>query len=157
MVRRSRFNYSLSIALAVLLISGPLALSSSAARAAVRETRVALDQGAAGLGQAIERLGVIGSVLHTGAHPDDEDSALLAYLARGRQAKTAYLSLTRGDGGQNLIGPELYDALGVIRTEEMMAARRLDGAEQFFTRAYDFGFSKRREEALSRWDRSVVL
>ncbi len=155
----SRLYHSLSIALAIVLTSGQLAASTVAtvARTGFENRKVALDQGAAGLGQAIEKLGVIGSVLHTGAHPDDEDSALLAYLARGRQARTAYLSLTRGDGGQNLIGPELYDALGVIRTEEMMAARRLDGAEQFFTRAYDFGFSKKREEALSRWDRSVVL
>jgi LmbE family N-acetylglucosaminyl deacetylase len=109
------------------------------------------------LGQAIKRLGVVASVLHTGAHPDDEDSALLAYLARGRQARTAYLSLTRGDGGQNLIGPELYEALGVIRTEELLAARRLDGAQQFFTRAFDFGFSKSRKETLEKWDRESVL
>ena len=119
--------------------------------------QTALDRGVAGLGQAINRLGVIASVLHTGAHPDDEDSGLLAYLARGRQARTAYLSLTRGDGGQNLIGPELYESLGVIRTDEMLAARRLDGASQFFTRAFDFGFSKVREEALSKWDREAVL
>jgi LmbE family N-acetylglucosaminyl deacetylase len=117
----------------------------------------ALDRGAVGLGQAINRLGMIASVLHTGAHPDDEDSGLLAYLARGRQARTAYLSLTRGDGGQNLIGPELYESLGVIRTDEMLAARRLDGASQFFTRAFDFGFSKVREEALSKWDKEAVL
>jgi hypothetical protein len=82
---------------------------------------------------------------------------LLAYLARGRQARTAYLSLTRGDGGQNLIGPELYEALGVIRTEELLAARRLDGAQQFFTRAFDFGFSKSRTETLQKWDREAVL
>ena len=117
----------------------------------------AMDRGAVGLGQAINRLGTIASVLHTGAHPDDEDSGLLAYLARGRRARTAYLSLTRGDGGQNLIGPELYESLGVIRTDEMLAARRLDGASQFFTRAYDFGFSKVREEALSKWDKEAVL
>ena len=109
------------------------------------------------LGQAIKRLGIVGSVLHTGAHPDDEDSGLLAYLARGRQVRTAYLSLTRGDGGQNVIGPELYESLGVIRTEELLAARRLDGAQQFFTRAYDFGFSKSRIETLSKWDPEAVL
>src|SRR5690349_16429841 len=109
------------------------------------------------LGQAIKRLAIVGSVLHTGAHPDDEDSGLLAYLARGRQARTAYLSLTRGDGGQNLIGPELYEALGVIRTEELLAARKLDGAQQFFSRAYDFGFSKSRKETLGKWDREAVL
>jgi LmbE family N-acetylglucosaminyl deacetylase len=113
--------------------------------------------GAVELGQAIRRLGVVASVLHTGAHPDDEDSGLLAYLARGRQARTAYLSLTRGDGGQNLIGPELYELLGVIRTEELLAARRIDGASQFFSRAFDFGFSKSRDETLSKWDREAVL
>src|SRR5215470_649351 len=121
------------------------------------DTRPAEDRGTAALGQSIKRLGIVASVLHTGAHPDDEDSALLAYLARGRQARTAYLSLTRGDGGQNLIGPELYDALGVIRTEELLAARRLDGASQFFSRAYDFGFSKLRSEALSKWNPNEVL
>jgi LmbE family N-acetylglucosaminyl deacetylase len=110
-----------------------------------------------GLGQAIKKLSTIASALHTGAHPDDEDSGLLACLARGRQARTAYLSLTRGDGGQNLIGPELYESLGVIRTEELLAARRLDGAGQFFTRAYDFGFSKSRDEALTKWNREETL
>lgn len=92
-----------------------------------------------------------------GAHPDDEDTALLAYLARGESARTAYLSLTRGDGGQNLIGPELGEALGVIRTEELLQARRLDGAEQFFTRAYDFGFSKTLAEAKEKWDEKIIL
>ncbi len=109
------------------------------------------------LGEAIRKLGTIASVLHTGAHPDDEDSGLLAYFARGRQARTAYLALTRGDGGQNLIGPELYEALGVIRTEELLAARRVDGAKQFFTRAFDFGFSKSRDEALSKWNQEELL
>ena len=98
------------------------------ARSQVSSAVSSLDIGAQGLGQAIRRLGVVASALHTGAHPDDEDSGLLAYLARGRQARTAYLSLTRGDGGQNIIGPEIYESLGVIRTEEMLAARRLDGA-----------------------------
>ncbi|HKP11951.1 MAG TPA: PIG-L family deacetylase [Blastocatellia bacterium] len=121
------------------------------------DSRVAEDRGAAGLGQALKRLGTIASALHTGAHPDDEDSGLLAYLARGRQARTAYLSLTRGDGGQNLIGPELYETLGVIRTEELLAARRIDGARQFFTRAFDFGFSKSPQEAFAKWDREAVL
>jgi LmbE family N-acetylglucosaminyl deacetylase len=121
------------------------------------DTRAAEDHGVAGLGQALKRLGTIASALHTGAHPDDEDSGLLAYLARGRQARTAYLSLTRGDGGQNLIGPELYEPLGVIRTEELLAARRIDGAQQFFSRAFDFGFSKSPQEAFAKWDREAVL
>ena len=83
-------------------------------------------------------------MLVIGAHPDDEDTQLITWLARGRHVETAYLSLTRGDGGQNLIGNELGEALGVIRTEELLAARRIDGGRQFFTRAYDFGFSQER-------------
>jgi LmbE family N-acetylglucosaminyl deacetylase len=121
------------------------------------DTLPAEEKGAMALGQAIKRLGTIASVLHTGAHPDDEDSGFLATMARGRQARTAYMALTRGDGGQNLIGPELYEALGVIRTEELLAARRLDGATQFFSRAFDFGFSKFREEALSKWPQEELL
>jgi LmbE family N-acetylglucosaminyl deacetylase len=112
---------------------------------------------AVAVGEAIRKLGTIASILHTGAHPDDEDSGLLAYMARGRQARTAYMALTRGDGGQNLIGPELYEALGVIRTEELLAARRIDGAQQFFSRAYEFGFSKTREETLSKWNQEELL
>ncbi len=92
-----------------------------------------------------------------GAHPDDEDTALLSYLARGENARTAYLSLTRGDGGQNIIGTEMGEALGVIRTEELLQARKLDGAEQFFTRAYDYGFSKTLTEAKQKWDEKIIL
>jgi LmbE family N-acetylglucosaminyl deacetylase len=109
------------------------------------------------LAESIYRLPVYVSVLHTGAHPDDENNALLAYAARGVFARTAYLSLTRGDGGQNRIGPELFEALGVIRTEELLAARRVDGAEQFFTRAYDFGFSKSTDETLAKWGHEEIL
>ena len=100
------------------------------------------DRGAMGLAQALNRLDVIESVLHTGAHPDDENSALLAWLSRGAGIRTAYLSATRGDGGQNLLGTELYEQLGVIRTEELLAARRFDHGQQFFTPVYEFGFSK---------------
>ena len=159
MTNRSRRIESLVIAAIIFLSSGPVSFPvNTLARAKPSGYGShSIDRGAAALGQAINRLGVVASVLHTGAHPDDEDSALLAYLARGRQARTAYLSLTRGDGGQNLIGPELFEALGVIRTEEMLAARRLDGAQQFFSRAFDFGFSKARDEALARWDRDAVL
>ena len=85
---------------------------------------VAEDRGAAGLAQALKRLDVVAGVLHTGAHPDDENSALLAWLSRGQGARTAYLSLTRGEGGVNLVGTELFEALGVIRTEELLAARQ---------------------------------
>jgi LmbE family N-acetylglucosaminyl deacetylase len=92
-----------------------------------------------------------------GAHPDDEDTFLIAWLSRGRHVQTAYLSLTRGDGGQNLIGNELGEALGVIRTEELYAARRVDGAQQFFTRAFDFGFSKDTVDTFRHWPRDEVL
>jgi LmbE family N-acetylglucosaminyl deacetylase len=91
------------------------------------------------------------------AHPDDENTALLAYLARGRKVRTGYLSLTRGEGGQNLIGPEQGDALGVIRTQELLAARRIDGAEQFFTRAIDFGFTKTAQETFDKWGHDKIL
>ncbi|HEX5107589.1 MAG TPA: PIG-L family deacetylase [Vicinamibacterales bacterium] len=121
------------------------------------QVRPVYDMGAAGLVQALQRLTTTASVLHTGAHPDDEDSAFLARAARGDHARVAYLSLTRGEGGQNIIGPELFDALGVIRTEELLQARRLDGAEQLFTRAFDFGFSKTRAETGSRWNEQDVL
>src|SRR6478672_804328 len=96
-------------------------------------------------------------VLVIGAHPDDEDTQLIAWLSRGGRAATAYLSLTRGDGGQNLIGNELGEQLGVIRTEELLAARRVDGAHQFFTRAYDFGFSKTAEETFAHWPKDSLL
>lgn len=114
-------------------------------------------KGAAEAVQSLQRLTTIASVMHTGAHPDDEDSGMLAYLARAANARTSYLALTRGDGGQNLIGAELYDALGVLRTEELQAARRIDGAEQYFTQSYDFGFSKSAQEALSKWGREATL
>lgn len=123
----------------------------------VAQVRPVYDYGAIGLGQLLKKLQTTKSVMMIGAHPDDEDSSLLAYLARGENARTAYLSLTRGDGGQNLIGDELFEPLGVIRTEELLQARRLDGAEQFFTRAFDYGFSKTLAEAKSKWDTNIVL
>jgi LmbE family N-acetylglucosaminyl deacetylase len=95
--------------------------------------------------------------MHTAAHPDDEDTALITRLARGDHARVAYLSLNRGEGGQNIIGTELFDALGVIRTEELLQARTLDGGDQFFTRAYDFGFTKTPEEASAKWDDAVIV
>lgn len=121
------------------------------------QVRPVYDYGANGLGQLLKRLPTTKSVMMIGAHPDDEDSALLALLARGENARTAYLSLTRGDGGQNIIGSELFESLGIIRTEELLQARRLDGAQQFFTRAFDFGFTKTLEETKQKWDERVVL
>jgi LmbE family N-acetylglucosaminyl deacetylase len=107
--------------------------------------------------QQIKKLEVFGSVLYIAAHPDDENTRLLAYLANERRFRTGYLSLTRGDGGQNLIGDEQGIDLGLIRTQELLAARRIDGAEQFFTRAYDFGFSKSPEETLRAWGHDKIL
>lgn len=104
-----------------------------------------------------KKLNTLGSVLYIAAHPDDENTRLLAYLAKEKLYRTGYLSLTRGDGGQNLIGDEQGIELGLIRTQELLAARRIDGAEQFFTRAYDFGFSKTTDEALRIWDKEKVL
>ncbi|HVU49552.1 MAG TPA: PIG-L family deacetylase [Polyangia bacterium] len=112
---------------------------------------------AARLQVALRRLGVVGRVLYVAAHPDDENTNLLAYLENTALVRTAYLSLTRGDGGQNLIGAEQGPELGLIRTQELLAARRIDGAEQFFTRARDFGFSKSPEETLRIWGREAVL
>jgi len=137
--------------MALLAIVSGLQLTASA------QVRAVYDRGAAGLLQLLKRLNTSASVLMIGAHPDDEDTALLAYLARGENARTAYLSLTRGDGGQNIIGRELGESLGVIRTEELLQARRLDGAEQFFTRAYDYGFSKTLDEAKRKWDEKLIL
>ena len=106
----------------------------------------------------LDEIGNLGSVMMIAAHPDDENTALLAYLSRGLHVRTAYLSLTRGEGGQNLIGGEQGDELGIIRTQELLAARRIDGAEQYFTRAIDFGFSKTAEETLAaKWPRKEVL
>lgn len=105
----------------------------------------------------IKKLKVIGSVLYIAAHPDDENTRLLAYLSKERLYRTGYLSMTRGDGGQNLIGDEQGIELGLIRTQELLSARRMDGAEQFFTRAYDFGFSKTTDETLRIWDKEKIL
>jgi LmbE family N-acetylglucosaminyl deacetylase len=107
--------------------------------------------------QQLRSFATMGSVLYIAAHPDDENTQVITYLARGRGYRTAYLSLTRGDGGQNLLGPQLGEALGVARTQELLAARRLDGGRQYFTRAKDFGYSKSAEETLNVWDRSAVL
>ena len=105
----------------------------------------------------LKKLNVLGSVLYVAAHPDDENTLLLAYMAKERLVRTAYLSLTRGDGGQNLIGPEQGEYIGIIRTQELLAARRIDGPDQYFSRAYDFGFSKSTDEAVRTWGQDKVL
>ena len=112
---------------------------------------------AAEIRQGLASLNVAGSVLYMAAHPDDENTRLLAYLAKEKNVRTGYLSLTRGDGGQNLIGTEQAELLGLIRTQELLAARRMDGAEQFFSRANDFGFSKTSAETFKIWGKELIL
>lgn len=107
--------------------------------------------------ESIQKLSFLGSVLYVAAHPDDENTDLISYFSNHVHAQTAYISLTRGDGGQNLIGPELRELLGVIRTQELIQARRIDGGIQFFTRANDFGFSKTAEETFEIWNKNQVL
>src|SRR5262245_21159567 len=129
---------------------------SNSSRAQVREP--AENKGAAAAWRALLRLRTTATVLHTTAHPDDEDAALLTWLSRNQGAYTAMLTLNRGEGGANLIGPELYDALGILRTEELLAAGRYYGlAEQLFTPVADFGFSKRLDETLEHWGKDVAL
>ena len=112
---------------------------------------------AAEIKEGLAALNVTGSVLYLAAHPDDENTRLLSWLAKEKKVRTGYLALTRGDGGQNLIGNEQADLLGLIRTQELLAARRTDGAEQFFTRANDFGFSKNPDESFKIWDKQKIL
>lgn len=107
--------------------------------------------------EAIKKLNFLGSVLYIAAHPDDENTRLISYFANEVKARTTYLSITRGDGGQNLIGPQLKEQLGLIRTRELLAARRIDGGEQFFTRAIDFGYTKTPEEAMEFWGKEKVV
>ena len=106
---------------------------------------------------ALKKLNVLAGAMYIGAHPDDENTGLIAYLSYGALANTSYLSLTRGDGGQNRIGLEIRELLGITRTQELLAARRIDGGQQIFSRANDFGFSKHPEETFNIWDREDVL
>ena len=144
-------NRQIYISLTIIIMIVSIPLSSSAQVDAI------YDKGASALVRQLKRLQTTASVLHIGAHPDDEDSALVAYHARSVNARTAYLSITRGSGGQNIIGSEQSDALGVIRTEELLQARNLDGAEQYFTSAKDYGFSKHNNEVVKFWPENVVL
>ena len=142
-------------ALAALLVASFSAAPFVERGAALAQPPNAYSSGEVAL--ALRRLLVIGNVLYVGAHPDDENTAMLSWLGRGRLYRAAYLSLTRGDGGQNLIGSERGEQIGLIRTQELLAARRTDGAEQLFTRAIDFGYSKSPEESLSIWGKDEVL
>lgn len=112
---------------------------------------------AAEIKQALNKLEVLGSVLYVAAHPDDENTRLIAYMANERKLRTAYMAMTRGDGGQNLVGTDIREYLGIIRTQELLAARRKDGGEQFFTRTNDFGFSKDPDETFNTWDKDDAL
>src|SRR5688500_6584789 len=105
----------------------------------------------------LRKLNFLGSVLYVAAHPDDENTRIITYMPNDRLAATGYLSMTRGDGGQNLIGSELRDLLGVIRTQELLAARKIHGGQQFFTRANDFGFSKSAAETFEIWGKDEIL
>ncbi|MCX6595820.1 MAG: PIG-L family deacetylase [Acidobacteria bacterium] len=113
--------------------------------------------GTAEIKKSLDKLNTLGSVLMIAAHPDDENTSLITYFARGRNLRTGYLALTRGEGGQNLIGSEQGDKIGIIRTQELLAARRVDGGEQFFSRMIDFGFSKNAQETIGNWGRDEVL
>ncbi len=154
MIETSKQKYRFGFAIATTLL---ICISTCLRSSTSAQIRSPYEKGEIGVVQLLKKLNTAGSALMIGAHPDDEDTALLAYLARGENARTGYLSLTRGDGGQNIIGPELGESLGVIRTEELLQARKLDGAEQFFARAYDFGFSKSLTEAKQKWNEQVIL
>jgi hypothetical protein len=155
-MRSNRFGFA----------AGALALAVSAltwgARAQQRSPQFFIEplsdsKGQVGLGLALRKLTTVGTFMHTTAHPDDENNAVLALYARGHGMRVALLTATRGDGGQNEIGPELFDAIGVLRTEELLAAHRWDGAEQYFTRAVDFGFSFSPQETLQKWGHDEIL
>ena len=126
-------------------------------RASAQLPPLAYDQGSLGLAFALRKLPVTGNFLEVTAHPDDEDNSLLVMLSRGRGFRTGLLTLTRGGGGQNEIGPELFEALGILRTEELMSMHRYDQTQQFFARAYDFGYSFSVDETLEKWDREEIL
>jgi LmbE family N-acetylglucosaminyl deacetylase len=141
----------------ILLTALATAVALTAAPPVAAQAPELAYDGATAAGLELRRLGMTGRVLHIAAHPDDENTALLATLALGHGADVAYLSLTRGEGGQNSIGGELGAGLGIVRTGELVAARRLDGAGQFFTRAVDYGYSKSADEAFTRWPRDELL
>ena len=115
------------------------------------------DRGQVALALALRKLATIGTVMHVTAHPDDEPNVVLAMQSRGQGLRVVLATATRGNGGQNEIGPELFEALGVLRTEELLAAHRFDGAEQFFTRAVDFGYSFSIEESFEKWGKDEIL
>ncbi|HLH20453.1 MAG TPA: PIG-L family deacetylase, partial [Bryobacteraceae bacterium] len=141
-----------------LLVLLPLAvLSWISAQVRLSYPLVAGDNGHVALGLALRKLTVAGTFLQAPAHPDDETNALLAYFAHGKGLRTIDLQNNRGDGGQNEIGPELFGDMAVLRTSELLAAHRLDGAEQYFTRAIDYGYSFDPEEVIAKWGREAIV
>ena len=150
---------SVGILAALSLVAAALAMG---ARAQQRSSQFTIEplsdaRGQVGLGLALRKLTTVGTFMHTTAHPDDENNSVLALYARGQGMRVALVTATRGDGGQNEIGPELFDAIGVLRTEELLAAHRWDGAEQYFTRAVDFGFSFSPQETIQKWGHDEIL
>src|SRR5499425_2059345 len=137
----------------IVFLTAALAI---APRAQMRVVPIDEEQGHAALGLALRHLSNVGIFMHTTAHPDDENNGLLVMLNRGQGFRTALVTATRGNGGQNEIGPELFEALGVLRTEELAALHRFDGAEQYFTRAVDFGYSFSIEETFEKWGRDQI-
>ena len=141
---------SLGIGLVVSVSLAPLGVRSQV-------TPLKFDQGATGLGLALRQLPVEGTVLYVTAHPDDENNGVLVALNRGRGLKTSLLTVTRGDGGQNEIGPELFQAIGILRGEELAGVHKYDGADQYHTRAYEFGYSFSVEETFEKWGKEEIL
>ena len=133
------------------------AVALAAPRAQMRLVPVDEERGHAALGLALRHLANTGVFMQATAHPDDEDNALLVMLNRGQGYRTALATATRGNGGQNEIGPDIFEALGVIRTEELAAMHRFDGTEQYFTRAVDFGYSFSIEETFDKWGRDEII
>src|SRR5262245_50906975 len=143
----------LSLSLSVIVLIGV----SSSPRAQHRLVPVSALRGDPALELLLRKLDTVGAFMMTTAHPDDENNGMLAYYGHGMGFRTALVSATRGEGGQNEIGPELFEALAVLRTEELLAAHRFDGAEQYFTRAVDFGYSFSIEETLEKWGKQEIL
>src|SRR3954462_8156595 len=138
------------------IAAGALALAIVTPHAQMRVAPLDMPQGHVALGLALRHLGNVGIVMEATAHPDDEDNGLLVMLNRGLGFRTALVTATRGNGGQNEIGPEIFEGLGVLRTEELAALHRFDGAEQYFTRAVDFGYSFSIEETYQKWGREEI-
>ena len=155
-MRFERFTAAAAV-LCVTAVTLSIAARAQQASPQYRVPSLTDESGAAGLALTLRKLGSVGTLMQTTAHPDDEPNAMLAYYARHKGMRVALVTATRGDGGQNEIGPELFDALGVLRTEELLAAHRYDGAEQYFTRAVDFGYSFSPEETMQKWGREEII